>query len=339
MTTISDVARRAGVSAMTVSRVINRSGPTSDAARRRVEEAIAELGYVPNAVARHLRSKRSKTIALVITDITNPFFTRIARGVEDVAAKRGFGVLFCNTDESEAEEIGYVSMLMERQIDGVILVPARLAGRSLRLLRARRIPLVVLDRRVRAREVDVVRSDSESGAHQLVRHLVSLGHRRIAALVGPSDVSTSIDRMTGYRLGLAEAGVEPDPDLIRHGRYSEEAGTAMAREVLALPSPPTAIFAGSNFIAAGALIALRGAGLRVPDDMSVVAFDDLPADWLADSFLTAAVQPAYELGRRSAEILLDRLAGDDGQPAREIVLPVEMVIRCSTGPPRRGLAA
>ena len=339
MTTISDVARRAGVSAMTVSRVINGSGHTSPEARARVEQAIAELGYVPNAVARHLRSKRSKTIGLVITDITNPFFTSIARGAEDVAGPHGFGVLFCNTDESEADEVAYVSMLLERQIDGVLLVPASASSRSLKLLRDRHVPVVVLDRRVRAPRVDVVRGDSEGGAYGLVRHLVSLGHRRIAALAGPRDVSTSIDRVEGYQRALAEVGVPLDEDLVRFGGYQEAAGHAMAREVLAVADPPTAIFAGNNFIAAGVLAALRECGLRVPDDISLVAFDDLPSAWNADPFLTVAVQPAYDLGRRAAELLLTRLQRGEASPGREVVLPVELLVRRSSGPPQHGLAA
>ncbi|HET7726551.1 MAG TPA: LacI family DNA-binding transcriptional regulator [Candidatus Limnocylindrales bacterium] len=339
MTTISDVARRAGVSAMTVSRVINGSGHTSPDARARVEQAIAELGYVPNAVARHLRSKRSKTIGLVITDITNPFFTSIARGAEDVAGPHGFGVLFCNTDESEADEVAYVSMLLQRQIDGVLLVPASASSRSIKLLRDRHVPVVVLDRRVRAPSVDVVRGDSEGGAYGLVRHLVSLGHRRIAALAGPREVSTSIDRVEGYQRALADVGVPLDPDLVRFGGYQEAAGHAMAREVLAHAQPPTAIFAGNNFIAAGVLAAVRECGLRVPDDISLVAFDDLPSAWTADPFLTVAVQPAYELGRRAAELLLERLHGGEARPAREVVLPVELLVRRSSGPPQHGLAA
>jgi LacI family transcriptional regulator len=339
MSTITDVARRAGVSTMTVSRVINNSGYASTATRVRVERAIAELGYVPNALARQLRSKRSKTLALVITDITNPFFTSIARGAEDVAGSRGFGLLFCNTDESEKEEIEYVSMLLQRQVDGVLLVPASPSSRAVRLLRSKGTPVVVLDRRVRVPQVDVVRGDSESGAYELVRHLTELGHTRIAILAGPPKVSTSIDRVAGYRRALAGAGIPVDPELVRHGGYNVAAGYSMASEVLALPAIPTALFAGNNFIAAGALTALRQFGMAVPDDISLVAFDDLPTNWLADPFLTVAAQPAYELGQCAAELLLDRLGGDGQQAARSVVLPVEVIVRRSSGPPRQGLAA
>ena len=174
-----------------------------------MEAAIEELGYVPNALARQLRSKRTKTIALVVSDISNPFFTTIARGVEDVAVGHGFSVMYCNTDESEVEEEQYLLMLIERQVDGVLLVPARSSGESFRLLTNHHMPVVVLDRRVAARNVDSVRCDSEAGAHALTRHLVELGHRRIAVLTGRRNISTSIDRVAGCRRALEEAGLLP----------------------------------------------------------------------------------------------------------------------------------
>ena len=338
MATIRDVARLAGVSPMTVSRVVNGTGYTSQETRARVERAIAQLGYVPNAVARQLRSKRSHTIALVLTDITNPFFTTIARGVEDEAAGRDFGVMFCNTDESDAEEVDYLQMLIQRQVDGVLLVPASNSGESLRLLRAHRIPVVVLDRRVRSPGVDEVRSDSEAGAYELVHHLVEFGHRRIAMLSGRRTVSTSVDRVAGYQRGLAEVGVELDSRLVLYGGYDAEAGFRMAQQVLTLTPPPTAMFAANNFIAFGAMRALREAGLRVPDDLSVVAFDDLPDDWVMEPFMTVVVQPAYEIGRQAAALLLERLAGAPVGPSRAVVLPGKLIVRRSSAPPALGLA-
>jgi len=333
MITIRDVARRAGVSTMTVSRVINGSGYASLETRRRVEGAVDELGYVPNAVARHLRSKRTKTIALVLSDITNPFFTTIARGVEDAAARRGYAVMFANTDESESEEIQYLRMLAQRQIDGVLLVPAGRSGESFRLLRTQSIPVVVIDRRVSARQIDEVRCDSEEGAYRLVHHLIGLGHRRIATITGRRNISTSMDRVVGYARALTEAGIEVDPNLIRYDSFSLRAGYERTKEILAIPERATAIFAANNFIAFGALRALRESGLRVPDDMSLVTFDDLPDDWHDDPLLTVLAQPAYEVGRQAAELLLDRLAGKDRTKRRVILLPGELIIRRSSAPP------
>jgi LacI family transcriptional regulator len=334
MSTIRDVARLAGVSTMTVSRVVNSSGYTSTETRARVERAIAELGYVPNALARHLRSNRTRTIALVISDISNPFFTTIARGVEDVAAAHDFAVMFCNTDESESEEMAYLQMLIQRQIDGVLLVPSSNSGASLRLLRSHRVPVVVLDRRVSSPQVDQVRSDSEAGAYQLVRHLIELGHRHIAALSGGRAISTSVDRVAGYQRALAEAGIEVDNRLVLYGGYGVNGGYRMALQVLKVSPRPTALFAANNFIAFGAIRVLREMGMRVPDDMSVVTFDDLPEEWLIEPFLTVVDQPAYDIGRQAAELLLERLAGTAPSKRRSIILPLELIIRRSSGPPR-----
>ncbi len=318
---------------MTVSRVINNSGYISQETRQRVEQAIAELGYVPNALARGLRFKQTKTLALVLTDITNPFFTTLARGVEDTASEQGFSVIFCNTDESEEKEASYLNVLVQKQVDGVLLVPAQSAPESVTFLRERGVRFVVLDRRIPGTDADTVRGDSEQGAYALVRHLLELGHRRIAALSGPEAVSTAADRVAGYQRALAESGLTPEPALVRYGSFTQQSGYTMARAALALRQPPTALFTGNNFIAIGALRALREARLRVPDDLSLVTFDDLPAAAVIDPFLTVAAQPAYEMGRRATALLLERLA-EGGPPApQEIVLPPELIVRQSSGPP------
>ncbi len=340
MSTISDVAKRAGVSTMTVSRVVNNTGYTSAATRTRVEAAIVELGYVPNALARQLRSKRTKTIALVVSDISNPFFTTIARGVEDFFVGHGFSVMYCNTDEDETEEERYLLMLIERQVDGILLVPSRSSGDSFRLLRAHRMPVVVLDRRISAEHVDSVSCDSEAGAHALAKILLDLGHRRIAVLTGRREVSTSIDRVAGCRRALEEAGLDLPDELVHWGGFNfgksnQADGRRMAAEMLEAPGErPTAVFCANNFIAFGAIRALHDAGLRVPDDISVVAFDDLPEEWISEPFLTVAAQPAYEIGNRAAALLLDHIRGDHEPKGESIVLPFDLRIRRSAAPPR-----
>ena len=340
MSTIRDVARLAGVSTMTVSRVVNQSGYASLATRQRVERAVRELGYVPNAVARHLRSKQTKAIALVVSDITNPFFTTVARGVEDLAGERGFAVMFCNTDESDDEEARYLRLLIERQVDGVLLVPAGSPRASIRLLRSHKVPLVILDRRVPGQRVNNVRCDSEAGAYALARHLIGLGHRRIGVLTGRRAISTSADRVAGVRRALEEAGLTLDETLVRWGGFNFgnanlADGHQMAKSVLtATDDPPTALFAANNFIAFGTFRALREMGLRVPDDVSVVAFDDLPSEWVSDPFLTVAAQPAYEIGRRAAELMIDSLADEGARTSQSVVLPFELIIRRSTAAPR-----
>ena len=334
MPTIHDVAKRAGVAPITVSRVINNSGYVSKETRQRVEEAIAELEYVPNVIARSLRSKRTNTLALVLTDITNPFFTVIARGVEDTASNAGMTVIYCNTDESEIEEEKYLQLLLQKQVDGILLVPARSISRSVDLIRERGKPVVVLDRKIQGVEVDNVRGDSEGGAYQLVKLLIDQGHTHIAVLSGPMDVSTAKDRVTGYRRALEEAGLQEN-ELVYFGAFTQASGFEMTQKALSLNPRPTALFAANNFIAYGALKALRQADLDVPAAISVVAFDDLPPGLITDPFLTVAAQPAYQMGHLATEMLLNRLQSEDQPPYQETILQTELIIRNSCGSPKR----
>jgi LacI family transcriptional regulator len=331
MSTIREVAERAGVSTMTVSRVINRSGYISQETRARVEMAIAELGYVPNTLARSLRFKQTKTLALVITDITNPFFTTIARGVEDAASDRGFNVIFCNTDESEEEQIRYLTVLVQKRVDGVLLVPACSSAEPVAFLQGHAIPVVVLDRRLPGCGVDSVRCDSEAGAYQLVKLLLELGHRRIAALSGAEMVSTALERVLGYRRALAEVGLGDDDALVYHRAFTQVGGFEMAQAALRTAPRPTAFFAANNFIAIGAYRALREAGLRVPEDVAMTAFDDLPSALVLEPFFTVAAQPAYEMGQRATQLLLSRLADQTPAERQEIILPIELIVRRSSG--------
>src|SRR5512139_3661869 len=331
MATIHDVAQRAGVSPITVSRVINHSGYASQDTRERVEAAVAELGYVPNRLARSLRSKRTHTLALVITDITNPFFTTVARGVEDTASDAGYTVIFCNTDESETEEQKYLQVVLQQQVDGVLLVPARSTGESVEMIQKQNTPVVVLDRRMPAStSVDVVRCESVEGAYQLVKLLIDLGHRHIAVISGPHSVSTAEDRVIGYRRAMADAGLG-QTDIVYYGAFTQASGYELAQQLLARQPRPTAVFAANNLIAIGAFKAVQAAGLRVPEDIAMVAFDDLPANLLVFPFLTVAVQPAYEMGRRATQLLLARLNNPASQDCQEVVLPYELIVRQSSG--------
>jgi LacI family transcriptional regulator len=255
MPTIVEVANRAGVSPITVSRVVNDSGPVSSKVRARVEQAIAETGYVPNAVARSLRSKRTDTIALVVTDMTNPFFTTIAHGVEAAVGDSGMMLIICSTDERQAKEERYVRMLLQRRVDGILLVPAGSGAAAMRLCHEQGTPLVVVDRRLPGGGADAVRADSRAGAYELGRLLVSLGHRTMAVLTGPREVPTADDRAAGFRQAVAAAGGLRTPRVHR-GAFSIESGREMARLALAATPRPTALFAANNFIAIGVLHAL-----------------------------------------------------------------------------------
>lgn len=330
-TTIHDVAKRAGVAPITVSRVINNTGYISTKTRKSVKAAIAELGYVPNVLARSLRSKRTNTLALVLTDITNPFFTIIARGVEDVASEAGFNVIFCNTDESEEKEQKYIQLLLQKQVDGILMVPAKSTSKSVDYILEQGTAAVILDRRVPNANIDVVRCDSEGGAYQLVKLLLGLGHRRIAVLNGSMDVSTSEDRLAGYRRAMEEADAEND-ELYYYGTFTQNSGYELAQKAMAQTPRPTALFAANNLIAIGALWALRDMGLKVPDDIAVVSFDDLPQNLVAYPFLTVATQPAYEMSKKATELLISRLNGQaPDDKYQEVILPVELITRSSSG--------
>lgn len=330
MATVRDVASRAGVSPITVSRVINNTGYISRATRDKVEAAIAELGYVPNGLARSLRSKRSHTLAFVTTDITNPFFTSMARGIEDAASAAGYTVLFCNTDENAEKEDRYVQLLLQKQTDGVLLVPAKSSPRSVELLHDQDTPVVVLDRAIGSLKADVVRCDSVQGAFDLIRVLLERGHQRIAALGGPIGISTADDRIAGYERAMHAAGFSTQ-GLVFRGQFTEPSGFEMATAALNLTPRPTALFATNNFVAVGASRALEALGLAVPTDLSLVAFDDVPPVLAQYAFLSVVAQPAYQMGQEAVALLLARLGSDEPEPYREVILPTTLIVRGSVG--------
>ncbi len=331
MTTITDVARRAGVSPVTVSRVMNGAPNVNPATRAKVEQAIAELGYLPSTVARSLRSKRTRSLALLLPDITNTFWTTVARGVEDTAQTLGYTVFVCNTDEDCQKQQRYLELAVSQRVDGVLIAPCQRDAAALRLLRERGVPTVVIDRRIEGWDVDTVHGDSVGGARALVQHLIALGHRRIAVISGPATTSTAEDRVAGYRQAFAEAGLPVDDSLIRRGAFRACAGEELARSLLAEAAGLTAVFAANNAIALGAIDAVTATGRRIPQDIAVVAFDDFVDASHLFPFLTVAVQPAYELGCEAARLLLERLAGTSSAPPQHIVLPCRLVVRHSCG--------
>jgi len=329
--TISDVAVKAGVSPATVSRVIQGAKNVHPATREKVERAIEELGYVPSAVAQSLRSKRTRSLALLVSDITNPFWTTIARGVEDEAQGQGYSVLLCNTDESLAKQQRYLDLLIGQQVDGVIIAPFDSDAQHLDKLRQRNIPTVIIDRRIEGWEVDSVRGDSVSGAQALVQHLIQLGHRQIAVVSGPRNTSTAEDRITGYRRALEAAGIPVDSRLIRRGEYRATIGEELTHQLLDEGLRPTAVFATNNAIAMGVIDALAKRGLRIPQDLALVSFDDLPDISHLFPFLTVLAQPAYDMGANAAQLLLSRLSSEVNLRPRHVVLPSRLIVRHSCG--------
>lgn len=331
MPTISDVARQAGVSPATVSRVIQGAKNVSPATREKVQRVIENLGYVPSAVAQSLRSKRTRSLALVVSDITNTFWTTVARGVEDVAQRHGYSVLFCNSDENLNKQDQYLDLLISQQVDGVIIAPFDSDARHLDKLRQRSIPTVVIDRRITGWDVDSVLSDSLAGARALVQHLIGLGHEQIAIVSGPATTSTAEDRVAGYCMALSEAGLPLDPSLIKRGEFRSVSGESLAQQLLDENPRLAAVFAANNVIAMGIIDALGERGLRVPQDVALVCFDDLPNVSHLYPFLTVVAQPVYDMGVNAAQLLLSRLASDVPLRPRHVTLPVRLIVRHSCG--------
>jgi len=331
MVNIRDVAKRAGVSAITVSRAMNNSGAVNPATRERINKAIEELHYVPNTLARSFRSKQTCLLALVLSDVTNPFWTTIARGVEDTASRNGFHVILCNTDESPEKEANHLSVLLQRRVDGIILAPTTDNKGRLLPLKQHPMPCVLIDRRVEGSKCDTVVSNGRDGAMKMTQHLVELGHRRIAIVAGPAVISTGQERLEGYRRALQKSGVPLNEDYVVRGNYSEASGYQLVKQLLGQDPRPTAIFAGNNFMAVGALHALREAGLRIPEDIALVGFDDIPQGSLISPALTVVSQPAHEMGVAAAEALISRLSGKYRGKPRDIVFDTSIIIRESCG--------
>jgi LacI family transcriptional regulator len=335
MPTIHDVAKRAGVGSITVSRMINNSGYISSETRERIQKAIDELGYVPNTLARSLRSRRTNTVALMVTDITNPFFTTLARGVEDAANEAGYTVIFCNTDESAAKEEKYLNVLLQKQVDGFLLVPTQRSVNSIQQILKHGTPVVVLDRRIPKVDVDSVRCDSLDGAYKLTKYLVSLGHRQIAIMSGAVGVSTADDRVAGYRKALEEGRIAISDRYILRGEFTPDSGYSMTEQAINLSLRPTALIAANNFITIGAMKALQEAEMEVPEDMALAGFDDLPPAIVTFPFFTVVSQPAYEMGTQAMQLLLIRLSAKEVDAFQEVILPTQLIVRRSSGPPIR----
>jgi LacI family transcriptional regulator, galactose operon repressor len=333
--TIRDVARRSGVSPMTVSRVINASPRVSPDTVRRVEQAIAELGYVPNRLARGLSRRKTGTIALIVPDVANPFFTLIVRGAEDVARRAGYRIILCDTRADVALERDVVEEMIAHRVEGIAIAPVSDRSRTpLRRLAKLGVPVVLIDRTVEGIESDVVLGDSVGGAQQLVEHLISLGHSRIGLIVESDDVSTARDRRRGYVRALEQAGLPLDPDLVVLSTVDPQGGFSGMEQLLRLEDRPTAVFTVNNLVALGAIEAVRAEGLDVPDDVALVCFDDIEYASRLYPFLTVMMQPAETFGTLGIQLLLERIDGRMSDGGRVVVLPGRFVVRRSSGAAR-----
>lgn len=326
MVRIKDVAQFANVSSATVSRVLSNKGQIRDSTREKVLEAINTLGYKPSRVARSLRVRSSQIIGLIISDIQNPFFTSLVRAVEDVAHQNGYAIFLCNSDEHIEKEALYIDLMIAEQVAGVIITTTQEAGSPCKKLLEANIPLVSIDRRVFDCEVDTVVLDNVRGAYEVVNHLIGFGHERIGVIIGSQTMTTGRERYEGYLSALTEHGIQPEPALIRFGPPTSKTGYEMANALLSLDPPPTAIFTGNNLITIGALHAIQEKNLAIPDDISLVAFDDPEWASIIQPRLTVVAQPTYELGQIAATLVLKRIK-DAGDPCETVVLPPEVRIR------------
>jgi LacI family transcriptional regulator, galactose operon repressor len=322
--TMSDVAAAAGVSLKTVSRVVNEEPAVTPETHQRVMQAIDELGYRRNDVARSLRQGQvSRTIGLVIEDVANPFYSAITRGVEEETRARGLLVIASSSDEDPVREKALVSLLCERRVDGLLIVPAGTDHRYLLPEIDRGTPAVFIDRPPGEIEADMILLDNVGGALMAVKHLIAHGHRRIAFVADALSIATAKERSTGYEGALATAGIDVDPELVRTGLQDEAAAETAVRELLGLPDPPTAIFSGNNRLTVGALRALASR-----PGVALIGFDDTEAAEFASPPLSVISYDAAELGRRAARMLLERLSGEEG-PWRRVVLETRLIARGS----------
>jgi LacI family transcriptional regulator len=336
MVKIIDVARRAGVSVGSVSRVINEHPTVTPVTRERVELAIHELGYVPNAIAGSLRTRRSKTIGLIIPDVTNPFFSELSLHVERSAAAAGYNVILGNSDNSVDQETHYLRAFAVRRVDGIIFVPANEISRSAEIA----IPVVGVDREVGGHPF--VASDNRAGAKSAVEYLHSLGHHLIACVAGPRNLPNAQERRIGYEdialPILRSAGVDPSL-YIAFADFSYDSGYAATRRLMEVAPRPTAIFASSDQQAIGGLRAAADLGLAVPGDLSIVGFDDIPLADLVMPRLTTVGQPVAKIGVLAIQLLLDLFSGAAPPRRRRHLLATSLQIRQSCAPPNADGAA
>jgi LacI family transcriptional regulator len=325
--TIDDVALHAGVSKTTVSHVLSGRRPVAVPTRKRVETSIRELGYRPDGLARSLRTRRSHLVALLIPDITNPFYPTLARGLE-AGIGAGYHVVVCNTDSRPTEELEFVEEMCDRRVDGLVLDSFAVGVEQLRDVTGRDMPVVWIGAEATDHPgIDIVRPDDEQGAYDAAMHLVERGRTHIAMIEGIP--GSGEPRTQGYRRALAAARLTTDRAMIQHGRWTREGGAGAMRALLENAEPSDGVFCANDLMAIGALDVLRERRLRVPDDVALVGFDDIEAAALVSPPLTSVVNPAFETGRTAGGLLMERMTGAYVGPQRAVTLPCRLVVRAS----------
>jgi LacI family transcriptional regulator len=330
MATIKEVAALAGVSSATVSHVINGTRFVSDAVRDQVMNAMKELDYRPNDLARSLRSGVTHTLGLIIPDSSNPFFAELGHCIENAAFKAGYSVILCNTESDMRKELLYVDVLTKKLVDGMIFVAAGENADIFKSLVELDIPVVVMDRNYEGLDLELVSSDNHQGGVLATNHLISLGHKRIGCVSGPSKINPSSKRLDGYVEALKSHGIPVDARYIVQGDFHPESGFEAGKKILSLSERPTAIFACNDLMAMGVNKAAASMGLRVPDDLALVGYDDIELASYTNPPLSTIQQPKVEMGLTALQIILDRISNRESG-RQKIQLPVSLVVRSSCG--------
>lgn len=328
--TLKDVAARAGVSSATASRVLSGNPATSPEARERVAAAVRELDFHPNAQARALRSTRSDTIGLLVSDVRNAFFADLAHAIEQELLVAGYVTLLGNANEDHAQQDRYLDTLISRRVDGAIIAPQGGDSASIDALLRRGIPTVFVDRTLPGIAVPSVTTDSSPGLRQAAKHLRALGHERVGFIAGPQSVSTGRERLAAWIAAVDEAGLSGDPDLVFEGDFQAASGSAAVHRLFELLSPPTALVAADSLMTVGAIAMLTRLGLRIGTDVSLIGFDDVEWFSLFDPALTVIGHNVDEMGRTAVRMLHAVIAGE--VPA-SVTLPSELIVRSSTSAP------
>jgi len=329
--TIKDVAEDANVSFSTVSRVIRDAKGVNPETRKKVLKAIKKLNYHVDAGARGMVKRQTKTIGLSISDVSNPFYPPLVRGVENTINKFGYNLLLCDTDEDGKKEEAYLKLMLEKRVDGLIIAPTGQTIPYLREFKKRDIPVVLVDRKLESIQTDTVCADNVQGAFLAVEHLLKLGHKRVAMITGLKTITSTQERIQGYLEALKTHNLQVDDSLIVEG-YSKIEGGIRATEILfKVDSPPTAIFSSNNLMTLGVLITLKKLGKNVPKDVAIVGFDDLEWAEALDPPLTAVSQPTYTIGTAAAQLLIQRLSKEGPTKKQTIILKTELIIRRSCG--------
>ena len=328
MDSIKDVAKAAGVSTATVSRVLSNGEHVRPEVRKRVMEAVEQLAYRPNLLARSLRSQQTNTIGLIVSDSRNPFFTSISRAVEDTAYEQGFGLFLCNTDENPEKEAIYLNLMRDENVAGVIFSPTRQTAANFTSLNVS-FPTVIVDRSTGDAEVDMVLLDNVDSAFRLTTHLLEQGFHHIAALSETS--ATGRERYAGYEKALRAYGLSPVGEHVKFVRPRVEAGYVTTLKLIDATQPPDALLTTNSLLAEGALKAIRERDIIIPDDIALVTFDETTWASLVQPPITLIDQPTYEIGQTATELLLQRIA-DPNRSTRQVILKGRLVVRGSSTP-------